>query len=286
MRAIQIHPSITPRSQKSLEKYLTEISRYPVLTPDEEVALFKRIQTGDEDAFNRVVNCNLRFVVSVSKKYLHCGLDLSDLINEGNEGLMIAAQRFDYTKGFKFISYAVWWIRQRIIAAINKVGKKIRKPANHQKSISQIRNARLELTQYLEREPSVDELADFLDRKVDDVENVLQVDASCLSLDATIDNDEDRSRISLLPDESLNAPDEKLAKDESASIICDELLNLLSERDARILRMSYGIGGVEPESLDRIGHKLNISTERVRQLRSRAIQRLRKRATPETVTSY
>jgi len=225
MRGLKISKSITPRDQKSLEKYLKDISQYEVLTPQEELDLFLEFRGGSEQAKERIINCNLRFVVSVAKKYMNLGLPLNDLINEGNEGLIVAAERFDESKGFKFISYAVWWIRQRIIQAINVKGRKIRTPQNQSTRVLQLLNLRSTLAQQLERTPTEEELAAAADISVKEVKRCFEANQLCRSLDAPVGYDEDGSSLSnLLVDTSIDSPDNELVINESAQIERKEVI--------------------------------------------------------------
>lgn len=275
MRALKITNAITRRDEKSIEKYLTEIARHDILTPEEEVKLFQQLRGGDQRALEKVVQHNLRFVVSVAKQYQHLGLHLGDLINEGNIGLIKAAQRFDETKGFKFISYAVWWIRQSIMQAINDKSGKIRVPQNVRSNIGKIIEKRSELMQVSEREPTVEELAEALDLSVASVEKTLNSNRRCASLDAPINEDEDMGLVGLLSDNSIPNPDHDLSVIESQKLEVRELLRRLSSRQSTVLAMYFGIGEDQPRSLEDIADTIGISRERVRQIKDRAIRRLR-----------
>ena len=218
MRALKITTTITPRDQKSLDQYLNDISKYEVLTPEEEVRLFETYHAGDEDAFVKIVFHNLRFVVSVAKKYQHLGLSLGDLINEGNVGLIKAAHRFDVSKGFKFISYAVWWIRQSILQAINDKGRKIRIPLNLNAVQTKVQKKIDEIVQHEERHPSIEELADALDLKEEVVQRSLDHYRKCRSLDAPVTDDGEVSMVELLQDDSMQSPDYNLSEEESRKL--------------------------------------------------------------------
>ncbi len=275
MRALKITNAITRRDEKSIEKYLTEIARHDVLTPEEEVRLFQQLRAGDKRALQKVVQHNLRFVVSVAKQYQHLGLQLGDLINEGNIGLIKAAERFDETKGFKFISYAVWWIRQSIMQAINDKSGKIRVPQNVRSNIGKIIEKRSELMQVSEREPTVEELAEALDLSVASVQKTLNSNRRCTSLDAPINDDEDMGLVGFLSDDSMPTPDHQLTVIESQKQEVRDLLGRLSTRQSTVLAMYYGIGEDQPRSLEDIADTIGISRERVRQIKDRAIRRLR-----------
>ncbi len=282
MRALKITQSITRRDEKSLEKYLSEISRYDVLTPEEEVKLFRRLRNGDESALMEIVNHNLRFVVSVAKQYQNLGLSLGDLINEGNIGLIKAAQRFDETKGFKFISYAVWWIRQSILQSVNVKARKIRLPLNLKGISSKVREKRIEFLQKEEREPSIEELAEAtgLEEKV--VKKSLETYKMCSSLDAPLTADGDASLTTVLEDHSIEKPDFELSVRESQREEVQELLRSLSPRQATVISMYYGIGRKHPSSLSDIGEYIGVSRERVRQIKDKGVRKLRRRATSLT----
>lgn len=278
MRALTIERSITRRDEKSLEKYLTEIARHEVLTPEQEVDLFKRFQAGDSTALSKIVQHNLRFVVSVSKQYQNTGLWLGDLINEGNIGLIKAANRFDITRGFKFISYAVWWIRQSIIQAINEKGRKIRIPLNHHALSTKLKKERSRLLQEKEREPSVSELAESTGFSPDKVRRSLANSQKCRSIDAAVKEGEDTALVQLLADNNTPSPDHQVAVLESQRKQVAMLLNKLAPQEARIISMYFGIDKKHPMSMDDIGEAFGISRERVRQIKNKVIRKLRFRA--------
>lgn len=278
MRALVITHNITRRDSMSIEKYLNEVSKYDVLTPEEELRLFRRYKDGDEIAFQRIIRSNLRFVISVAKQYQHTGLSLDDLINEGNIGLIKAAQRFDETRGFKFISYAVWWIRQSILQAIGEKSKKIRLPANYQSRIQEVVRTRNELYQELEREPSLSEIAAVTDLKESDIENCLRDVKYCKSLNEPVGEDEDSASLEeMLPDSILPSPDAELVGTESLRIELSELLGALAPREAEILSMYFGLGRKQPLSLQDISDYLDLSRERVRQIKDRALRKLKRK---------
>ncbi len=277
MRALKITPTITRRDEKSLEKYLQEISKYDVLSPEEEYTLFTQRAVDRDEALRKIVQHNLRFVVSVAKKYQDCGLPLSDLINEGNLGLMKAAERFDESRGFKFISYAVWWIRQSIIAAINEKGRKIRTPLNLQGIYNKIQMKRSEFLQIHEREPTHQELADELELSVEVLRRAMSRSDKCVSLDRPAGHDSDASIGQLMEDDSLGSPDEDLVGEDSQREEISTLLRTLPPRQAHIIKSYYGIGQRFPKTLTDIADDLNISRERARQIRDRCLRQLRRK---------
>lgn len=278
MRALVITHNITRRDSMSIEKYLNEVSKYDVLTPEEELRLFRRFKDGDEAAFQKIIRSNLRFVISVAKQYQHTGLSLDDLINEGNIGLIKAAQRFDETRGFKFISYAVWWIRQSILQAIGEKSKKIRLPANYQSRIQEVVRTRNELYQELEREPSLAEIAAVTDLKESDIENCLRDVKYCKSLNEPVGDDDDSASLEeMLADAVLPSPDSDLVGTESLRIELTELLGSLSAREAEILSMYFGLNRKQPLSLQDISDYLDLSRERVRQIKDRALRKLKRK---------
>jgi RNA polymerase primary sigma factor len=285
MRALIITNTITRRDEKSLEKYLNEISRFGVLSPEEELALFEIYRAGDEEALHDIMKHNLRFVVSVAKQYQHAGLWLGDLINEGNLGLIKAAQRFDETKGFKFISYAVWWIRQSIILAINKKGRKIRIPQNQTTAHSKIKDAALEFLQQNEREPSVEELAEKTGYASNLVEKCLLMHKNCRSLDEPLEEGEGYSLQFFIEDKSIEKPDFEIVEQHSKREEVKQMLRKLTDKEAAVLRMYYGIGQKLPMTLNDISNYLGLSRERVRQVKDRSLKKLRKNY-KEEVYSY
>lgn len=278
MRALKISNSITPRDELSLEKYLNDISKYDVLTPEEELALFKRLRNGDDKALDIIVRHNLRFVVSVSKQYQHTGMSLTDLINEGNIGLIKAAQRFDETKGFKFISYAVWWIRQSILQAVNEKTDKIRIPLNLRANILEVISKREQFIQQNEREPSMEELAIATDFKVSMVKKCLEYNLRCSSLDAPLAEDSETALSGVLTDTNIPAPDYNMAVHESQKKEVEQLLQTLKPRQAEIIAMYFGINGKKAMSLEDISDQIGVSRERVRQIKERSLRRLRRNA--------
>ena len=265
-----------PRSQRMLDQYLQEIGQYQLLTPDEEVDLARRIKQGDQEALHKLTRANLRFVVSVAKKYQGQGLSLADLINEGNYGLIKAAQRFDETRGFKFISYAVWWIRQAILQALAEQSRVVRLPLNRIGTISKIRKTSARLAQKHERTPNLEELAEELDVDVEKVREAMQHTGRHLSMDAPFNEDDDNSLLDVLPDDEDAAPDDPLM-DESLKIDIERALSMLHPREAEITRLYFGIGREHPLTLEEIGQRFNLTRERVRQIKEKALRKLRQR---------
>jgi RNA polymerase primary sigma factor len=275
MRQLKITKSITNRESQSLEKYLQEIGKVDLLTPEEEVELAKRIKQGDQVALERLTKANLRFVVSVAKQYQNQGLSLSDLINEGNLGLIKAAQRFDETRGFKFISYAVWWIRQSILQALAEQSRIVRLPLNKVGSLNKINKAFSELEQNFEREPSAEELADLLDIATEEVETTLGVAARHVSMDAPFIDGEDNSLLDVLEDFAATKTDSELDYKESLRKEIERSLSTLTDRQADVIKLYFGIGIEHPMSLEDIGDKFGLTRERVRQIKDKAINKLR-----------
>lgn len=276
MRALKISNSITRRDERSMEKYLNDISKYDVLTPQEELELFRQFRAGDERALQKILRHNLRFVVSVAKQYQHLGLWLGDVVNEGNIGLIKAARRFDETKGFKFISYAVWWIRQSILQAVNEKSRKIRLPLNRYATIAKVMTKLEEIQQEKGREPSVSELATSLDISESEVQQSLESYKLCKSLDAPLEKGEDASLNYFLEDEKIPRPDFKLTVEESQQFEVQMMLQSLRPKEAMILEMYYGIGQKYPKTLSDISDILGLSKERTRQIRDRGIRKLRR----------
>lgn len=276
MRQLKISQKITNRESQALEKYLSEISKIDTLSADQEVELTKRIKKGDQHALDQLVRANLRFVVSVAKHYSNNGLSLNDLINEGNVGLLKAARRFDETKGFKFITFAVWWIRQSILAAIIENSRMIRLPYNKFHSQKQIADKFQSFLQEYEREPSNEELSELLGLKEDDIYWIQQSGNRMVSLDAPVDGDEGGYNIiSLIEDDSLEAPDLGLMKHSMREELKLGLMQL-SPREREILIQLYGLKNDSVSSLEDIAQYLGISIERVRQVRDHAVRRLRR----------
>ncbi len=260
--------------ESSLDQYLKEISAYPLLTREQEVSLAKRIHKADQEALDHLVRSNLRFVVSVAKKYQNQGVALGDLINEGNLGLIRAAHKFDETKGIKFISYAVWWIRQAILQALAEQSRIVRVPLNRAGALHRIGKRSSVLLQELGREPTVEEIADELDLSHEEVERTMAISQAHLSLDAPLTPGEDNRLLDYLPDAISPGPDDE-TYDRALSNTIDEALATLKEREAKVLRLYFGLDGQDPMTLEEIGSLLGITRERVRQIKERALVRLR-----------
>jgi RNA polymerase primary sigma factor len=258
----------------SLDQYLKEISRYPLIDKAEEARLAKRIKRGEEEALDKLVRSNLRFVVSVAKKYQNQGVPLSDLINEGNLGLIRAAHKFDETKGIKFISYAVWWIRQAILQALAEQSRIVRVPLNRAGALHRIGRRSSALLHELGREPTVEEIADDLDISQQEVERTLAISQSHLSLDAPITPGEDHRLLDYLPDQYAPAPEDE-TYDHALKDSVESALSSLKEREAKILRLYFGLDDQQPMTLEEIGTLMSITRERVRQIKQRALIRLR-----------
>ena len=267
---------LTNRENKSLDLYFQEIGKYELLTPDEEVDLAIRIKNGDMEAQNKLVKANLRFVVSVAKMYQNQGISLGDLINEGNIGLVKAALRFDETRGFKFISYAVWWIRQGIMSAIADQSRVVRLPLNRVGNLNKLGKAYRELEQEYERKPTTEELAKILDITSDEVAYILQIASRQVSVDAPIaSSDENKSTLmDVLYNEDQSMPDKVLIDDSLKNEVAD-ILSTLDEREAEVLRLSFGIGNNQKATLEEIGEKFNLTRERIRQIKETALRKLR-----------
>ena len=265
-----------PRSQQMLDQYLQEIGQIPLLTPEQEVDLAKRIQNGDEDALHQMVRGNLRFVVSVAKKYQGQGLSLSDLINEGNYGLIKAANRFDETRGFKFISYAVWWIRQAILQALAEQARTVRLPLNRIGTISKIRKASARLAQTYKRPPNIEELAAELDLPPKKIEDALRHQSRSLSVDEPFGDEDDNNLLDVLADAADVAPDDELVGESVKSDI-ERALSRLAPREAEITRLYFGIGRENPMTLEEIGQEYELTRERVRQIKEKALRKLRQK---------
>ncbi len=276
MRQLKITQSITNRREShTLEKYFTEVSNVSMITPDEEVTLAKRIREGDQLALEKLVKSNLRFVVSVAKQYQNRSLPLNDLINEGNLGLIKAAKKFDETKGFKFISYAVWWIRQSIMQALAEQSRIVRLPMNKSGAINQIRRAYAELEQKYEREPTEEELAEILEMKPQEVRNTLGAEVKQMSMDAPFGEDESGSLLDVLENQTTGATDSSLVFNDSLKVETLRALSTLTAREREVIMMSFGIGHDNPFTLEEIGDAMGLTRERVRQIREKALQKLR-----------
>lgn len=273
MRQLKITKQVTNRDTPSLDKYLQEIGRVELISPEEEVVLARRIKSGDNEALKKLVNANLRFVVSVAKQYQNQGISLPDLINEGNLGLMKAAQRFDETRGFKFISYAVWWIRQAILQALAEQARIVRLPVNKIGSINRINRAFARLEQEFEREPSSLEIAENLEMIPEDVKEALKTNGRTVSMDAPISAEEDNNMYDLLQSIDTPSPDRNLIN-ESLAYEIERALSTLSSRESKVLKLYFGLGMKHPFTLEEIGEELSLTRERVRQIKEKAIKRI------------
>jgi len=275
MRQLKITKQITNRESHSIDKYLQEIGKVSMLTAEEEVELAKKIKDGDDRALMVLVQSNLRFVVSVAKQYQNQGLSLSDLINEGNLGLIKAAKCFDETRGFKFISYAVWWIRQSILQALAEHSRLVRLPLNKISSINKINKIFAKLEQENEREPTPEEIGTSLEMTPKEVKDNIKVSSRHISMDAPLKSDEDNNLYDIFSNhDEGNSPDIKLQKESLIQEI-ERTISTLSHREAEILRMYYGLNGGTHSSLEEIGNKLELTSERVRQIKTKAIKRLK-----------
>ena len=275
MRQLKITKSITNRESQSLEKYLQEIGKVDLITPEEEVKLARLIKHGDQKALDRLTKANLRFVVSVAKQYQNQGLSLPDLINEGNLGLIKAAQRFDETRGFKFISYAVWWIRQSILQALAEQSRIVRLPLNKVGLTNRIQKAYSQLEQEYEREPSAEELATLLEIDIEEVSATLGISARHVSVDTPLSEGEDNTLLDVLENPNAVKTDNELDHTESLKVEIERSLKTLTERQKEVICYFFGIGVDHPMSLEDIGEKFSLTRERVRQIKDKAITKLR-----------
>lgn len=284
MRQLKITKSITNRESASLDKYLQEIGREELISVEEEVELAQRIRKGDRAALEKLTRANLRFVVSVAKQYQNQGLSLPDLINEGNLGLIKAAEKFDETRGFKVISYAVWWIRQSILQALAEQSRIVRLPLNQVGSLNKINKAFSRFEQENERRPSPEELAEELDIPIDKITDTIKISGRHISVDAPFVEDEDNSLLDVLVNEDSPVADRSLIN-ESLLTEINRALEILSEREREIIKMFFGIGYVEM-TLEEIGDKFGLTRERVRQIKEKAIRRLRQNSKNKLLKSY
>ena len=284
MRQLKITQSITNRESQSLDKYLHEIGKVDLITAEEEVILAQKIREGDQAALERLTKTNLRFVVSVAKQYQNQGLTLGDLINEGNLGLIKAAKRFDETKGFKFISYAVWWIRQSILQAIAEQSRIVRLPLNQVGSLSKISKAFSKLEQEYEREPSPEELADMLETTVEKISDTLSNSGRHVSMDAPFVQGEENTLLDVLENDDPNTDSNLI--NESLSEEIKRSLSTLTEREREIIVLFFGLSTNHPLSLEEIGEKFSLTRERVRQIKDKALQRLRHTSRSKILKSY
>ncbi len=285
MRQLKITKSITNRESQSLEKYLQEIGREELITAEEEVRLARKIKEGDQNALDRLTKANLRFVVSVAKQYQNQGLSLPDLINEGNLGLIKAAKRFDETRGFKFISYAVWWIRQSILQALAEQSRIVRLPLNQVGSLNKISKAYSKLEQEFEREPSPEELSKLLELPSEKITDTMRVSGKHVSMDAPFVQGEDNSLLDVLENSDSPRAD-GLLMNESLQKEIDRSLSTLTEREREVIRLFFGIGMNHGLTLEEIGAKFDLTRERVRQIKEKAIRRLRHKSRSRLLKAY
>ena len=282
---MKIQKQFTYRESQSLDKYLQEIGKVDLLTAEEEIELAIKIKTGDKKALEKLTKANLRFVVSVAKQYQNQGLSLGDLINEGNLGLIKAGKRFDETRGFKFISYAVWWIRQSILQALAEQSRIVRLPLNRVGALNKIGKAYSNLEQEFEREPNADELADELEMDVKEVSDTLQISSKHVSVDAPFSQGEENRLLDVMKNNEQPSPDTTLLSESLKSEIT-RALSALSEREAEVLRLYYGIESDHAMTLEEIGEKFNLTRERVRQIKEKAIRRLRHASKSKHLRTY
>lgn len=285
MRQLNITKQVTNRETASLDKYLHDIGKVELITAEEEVELARRIKDGDQDALDRLTKANLRFVVSVAKQYQNQGLNLPDLINEGNLGLMKAAQRFDETRGFKFISYAVWWIRQSILQALAEQSRIVRLPLNKIGTINKIAKAYAQLEQELQREPKIEEVARFLDITDAEVKDSLRNSTRHVSMDASLNQDEDNNMYDVLKSEDTPTPDKGLLY-ESLKLEINRLISTLPQREADVVKLYFGLDSKHPLTLEEIGEKFDLTRERVRQIKEKAIRRLKHTSKCKNLKAY
>lgn len=285
MRQLKITKQVTNRDTLSLDKYLYDIGKEELVSAEEEVELARRIKDGDGKALSKLIRANLRFVVSVSKQYQNQGLSLPDLINEGNLGLIKAAQRFDETRGFKFISYAVWWIRQSILQALAEQARIVRLPLNKIGALNKINKTFAKLEQEFEREPSADEVARFLDITPEEVKESLKTQGRHISMDAPLNSEEEGSMYDVLASKDSVPPDRDLINDSLRKEI-ERALNTLTPREADIIKLYFGLNGYHQHTLEEIGDEFNLTRERVRQIKERAIRRLKHTSRSKLLKTY
>lgn len=285
MRQLKITRQVTNRETASLDKYLQEIGRVPLITTDEEVNLAKRIKQGDKIALEKLTKANLRFVVSVAKQYQNQGLSLPDLINEGNMGLIKAAKRFDETRGFKFISYAVWWIRQAILQALAEQSRIVRLPLNKIGTINKVNKAHAHLEQEFERPPKPAEIAKYLDMSIKEVKDSLKNSGRHVSMDAPLLSDDDTNMYDVLRSDDVNTPETELLYDSLRKEI-DRAIATLSEREADVIRLFFGLEAQHPMTLEEISERFGLTRERVRQIKEKAIRRLKHSSRSRILKAY
>ncbi|HRS54644.1 MAG TPA: RNA polymerase sigma factor RpoD/SigA [Bacteroidales bacterium] len=285
MRQLKITKQVTNRETASLDKYLQEIGKVELITAEEEVNLARRIKQGDKAALEKLTKSNLRFVVSVSKQYQNQGLSLPDLINEGNLGLIKAAQRFDETRGFKFISYAVWWIRQSILQALAEQSRIVRLPLNKIGSINKINKAFAKLEQELERDPNIDEIASLLEVSEHEVKESLRNSGRHVSMDAPLVQDEETTMYDVIGNDNGPTPETELIYDSLKTEI-NRAVSTLTPREADIIKLYFGLNGEHPLTLEEIAEKFNLTRERVRQIKEKAIKRLKHNSRSKILKTY
>ena len=282
---MRIVKQFTNRENQSLDKYLQEIGKVELLTAEQEIELAIRMKNGDESAMEMLTKANLRFVVSVAKQYQNQGLSLGDLINEGNVGLIKAARRFDETRGFKFISYAVWWIRQSILQALAEQSRIVRLPLNRIGAINKIGKAYSNLKQEFEREPSAEEIAQSLEMDVNEISETMKIYGKQVSVDAPFFLGDENSLLDVIQNEEMPAPDTELIS-ESLKTEIKSVLAILPDREAEVIKLYFGLEGENPMTLEEIGDKFNLTRERVRQIKEKAIRRLRHNSRSKVLKSY
>ncbi len=285
MRQLKISKQLTNRDSKSIDKYLSDVSKEGMISAEEEVQLAKRIREGDHIALNKLVNANLRFVISVAKQYQGHGLNLEDLIAEGNIGLITAAKRFDETKGFKFISYAVWWIRQSIMQAIAENSRVVRLPLNKVSAIQKISSAYAKLEQEFERAPSNEEISKLLETNAESVGDLFTYSQKQVSVDAPLIDGEENSLLNVLSNGNSKNPAEQMIKESLCKDI-ERVLVSLKKREADVIRLSFGLNGQPPMTLEEIAHSLGLTRERIRQIREKGLRGLRKRSNSNFLKHY
>lgn len=285
MRQLKISKQITNREQHSLDKYLTEISKLDMISVDQEVELARRIRDGDQIALQKLAKANLRFVVSVAKQYQNNGMTLGDLINEGNVGLIRAASRFDETRGFKFISYAVWWIRQAIMQALAEQSRTVRLPLNRVSSLNKIARATAALEQKFEREPTAEELATVLEMSETEITDNKLISGRAISMNAPLMEGEDNSLLDMLSDKESEPPDQELVFNSLKQEI-SRSLSSLTLREADVITSYFGLNGTQALTLEEIGDQFSLTRERVRQIKEKAIRRLRVNIRSKLLKSY
>lgn len=282
---MKIQRQYTSRDAQSLDKYLQEIAKVPLLTSDEEIELAKKIKQGDRKALEKLINANLRFVVSVAKQYQNQGLSLGDLINEGNLGLIKAAERFDETRGFKFISYAVWWVRQSILQALAEQSRIVRLPLNRVGTLSKIGKTYAQLEQEFEREPTAEEIAEELKMELKEIDVALRNAGRHVSVDAPFSSGEENTLMDVLENPNNASPDSQLMTASLKQEI-DRALNSLTKREADVVKLYFGLEGTHAMTLEEIGEKFNLTRERVRQIKDKAIRRLRHVSRSSNLKAY